>query len=44
MKTKTAKRIYIKMLKFKIKQNDHVNKMKLNKIKGLAGRYKLLKS
>ena len=31
MKTKTVKRIYIKMLKFKIKQNEHVNKMKLNK-------------
>ena len=25
------KRIYIKMLKFKIKQDEHVNKMKLNK-------------
>ena len=31
MKTKAVKRIYIKMLKFKIKQNEHVNKMKLNK-------------
>ena len=31
MKTKIVKRIYIKMLKFKIKQDDHVNKMKLNK-------------
>ena len=31
MKTKTVKRIYIKMLKFKIKQNEHVNKIKLNK-------------
>ena len=31
MKTKTVKRIYIKMLKFKIKQDEHVNKMKLNK-------------
>ena len=31
MKTKTVKRIYIKLLKFKIKQNEHVDKMKLNK-------------
>ena len=31
MKTKTVKRIYIKMLKFKIKQDEHVNKIKLNK-------------
>ena len=31
MKTETVKRIYIKMLKFKIKQDEHVNKMKLNK-------------
>ena len=31
MKTKTVKRIYIKMLKFKMKQDEHVNKMKLNK-------------
>ena len=31
MKTKTVKRIYIKMLKFKIKQSEHVNKIKLNK-------------
>ena len=31
MKTKTVKRVYIKMLKFKKKQDDHVNKMKLNK-------------
>ena len=31
MKTKTVKRIYIEMLKFEIKQNEHVNKMKLNK-------------
>ena len=31
MKTKTVKRIYIKMLKFNIKQDEHVNKMKLNK-------------
>ena len=31
MKTKIVKRIYIKMLKFKIKQDEHVNKMKLNK-------------
>ena len=30
MKTKTVKRIRIKMLKFKIKQDEHVNKMKLN--------------
>ena len=31
MKTKAVKRIYIKMLKFKIKQNEHANKTKLNK-------------
>ena len=31
MLTKTVKRIYIKMLAFKIKQNEHVNKMRLNK-------------
>ena len=31
MKTKIIKRIYIQMLKFKIKQDQHVNKMKLNK-------------
>ena len=31
MKTKAVKRIYIKMLKLKIKQNEHVNKTKLNK-------------
>ena len=31
MKTKTVKRTYIEMLKFEIKQNEHVNKMKLNK-------------
>ena len=31
MKTKTVKRIYIKMLKFNIKQDEHVDKMKLNK-------------
>ena len=31
MKTKTVKRTYIKMLKFKVKQDEHVNKMKLNK-------------
>ena len=30
MKTKIFKRIYIKMLKFKIKQDEHVNKMKLH--------------
>ena len=30
MKTKTVKRVYIKILKFKKKQDDHVNKMKLN--------------
>ena len=28
---KTVKRIYINMSKIKIKQNEHVNKMKLNK-------------
>ena len=31
MKTRTVKRIYIELLKFKIKQNEHVDKMKLNK-------------
>ena len=31
MKTKTVKRIYIEKLKFEIKQNEHVNNMKLNK-------------
>ena len=31
MKTKIVRRIYIKMLKFKIKQDEHVNKMKLSK-------------
>ena len=31
MKTKAVKGIHIKMLKFKIKQNEHVTKMKLNK-------------
>ena len=31
MKTKTIKRIYIKMLKLNIKQNEYVDKMKLNK-------------
>ena len=33
MKTKTVKRIYIKLLKFKIKQDGHVDKdkIKLNK-------------
>ena len=31
MKTKAVKGIHIKMLKFKIKQNEHVNKMKLNR-------------
>ena len=31
MKTKIVRRIYIKMLKFKIKQDENVNKMKLNK-------------
>ena len=30
MKTKTVKIIYIKMLKFKINQDEHVNKIKLN--------------
>ena len=30
MKTKTVKRVYIKILKFKKKQDDQVNKMKLN--------------
>ena len=30
MRTKIVKRIYIKMLKFKIKQGEHVNRMKLN--------------
>ena len=31
MKTKTIKIIYMKMLKFKIKQDEHVNEMKLYK-------------
>ena len=31
MKAKTVKRIYIKMLKFKIKKDERVNKIKLNK-------------
>ena len=31
MKTKAVRKIYIKMLKLEIKQNEHVNKMKLNK-------------
>ena len=31
MKTEIIKRIYIKMLKFKIKLDEYVNKMKLNK-------------
>ena len=31
IKTKIVKRIYIKMLKFKIKQDEHVNKTKRNK-------------
>ena len=31
MKTKTVKKIYIKMLKFKIKQDERVNKIKLIK-------------
>ena len=31
MKTEIVKRIYIKMLKFKIKLDEYVNKMKLNK-------------
>ena len=31
LKTKALKRTYIKMLKFKIKQNEHVNKIKINK-------------
>ena len=31
MKTKAIRKIYIKMLKFEIKQNEPVNKMKLNK-------------
>ena len=31
MKTKAVRKIYVKMLKFEIKQNEHVNKMKLNK-------------
>ena len=30
MKTKIVKRMYIKMLKFKIKKDEHVNKMKLD--------------
>ena len=40
MKTETVKRIYTKMLKFKITQDEHANKMKL--IRGSAKRYKLL--
>ena len=32
MKTKIVKRIYIKMLKFKTKHDEHVNKMKLSKM------------
>ena len=32
MKTQTVKRIYIKMLKFKIKQDQNVNKMKTYKL------------
>ena len=35
-----TKRIYIKMLEFKIKQDEHVNKLKLNR---LANTYKLFK-
>ena len=31
MKTKTIKRLYIKMLKLNIKQDENVDKMKLNK-------------
>ena len=31
MKTKTVKRTYSKMLKFKIKQDEHVNIINLNK-------------
>ena len=31
MKTKTVQRIYIKMFKFKVKQDKHDDKMKLNK-------------
>ena len=31
MKTKTVKGIYIKMLKFRINQDEHVNEIKLNK-------------
>ena len=31
MKTKTIKRLYIKMLKLNIKQDEYVDKMKLNK-------------
>ena len=31
MKTKAVREIYIKMLKFKTKQNERVNKMKRNK-------------
>ena len=31
MKTKTFKRIYIKILKLNIKQDEYVDKMKLNK-------------
>ena len=31
MKTQTVKRIYIKIVKFKIKQDEHANKVKLNR-------------
>ena len=31
MDTKSVERIYIKMLKFKIKQDENVNKMELSK-------------
>ena len=31
MKTKTVQRINIKTLKYKVKQDEHVDKMKLNK-------------
>ena len=31
METKTVKRIYVKILKLKIKQDEHVNKIKINK-------------
>ena len=41
MKTEIVKRIYIKMLNFKIKQDEHVNKIKLNK--KVSKRCKLLK-